>query len=1555
MPRKKQAKARSAVVNDGQLGPAIYHGCDAQLGYDINVGNGNLHLSAKDIVISVSHGQVLRFTRHYNNRGTQNNVGLGNGWTHTYSWRASMPNATIFTVKVLTATGNALYFTSANGGPAWTPQAGEFGSLTGTAAEGFTYTNKYGTAFTFDTIANSGRLLTIVPADGTSVKVSYSAGTSISSVTCGNVSLSFTYALGGVISTIKDPIGQVWAYDVAQNLNSVSLPNGGRVSYLYQDVVVYGVNFSAGGNASQLTRVTQRQAEGVDIDRGIFSYSQSQVVRAVSSAVDGAFGVFRNDISLTYRASDSNTLNITATLAGGTKAIILKRVSGQMRITSILATAGAGYGGTEWKSTQYQWNPDLTLASLTDGNGVVTTYSNYDEKGNPRTIVEGSGTPVARTTTYTFHPLLSSPLSASRLSVDGVHQHTITYDYDSDYDLNYNAHPTNYLHQIVETGQTDITLSGNLTTTLTRTSKIYYDATYRITKIEGANRRTCFLNYRPDDRLESLRVSASAGSTLRVGFNGYDANGHLTAAQDSNGVSTTMTYDPLGNLLTRTTSSGAEAQTVNFTYNLAGDLIGYTTPNGATVKQEYDGASRMWRRSAETAGVQPNVPWSEVRTFDTQNQITAFRRFVGLGSPDAQGYEFFTTYTRDSFRRLADVQTLDSGDGQPLGDAAKVAYAYEENSNLQNIARAGLNSTTCTRDERNRITQITLPTGGYLTFAYDSNDHVITRRDPRDAANGGSGGDRASRYVYDDFDQLISLSTPDAGTLISNYDPRGSRTGTKDSLGNEVRYSYDGANRLVGMVLPNANESLTYIYDETGPSYSNTAGRLTTLQARDDNGNPVYSHFSYDMLGRVIHNWEERGTDGTSPMVFNTSYTWGENGELLSLTYPDGLVVNYQYPPLFAGYAPIPKPSGITTTFQGNNITLVSNGSYFADGALSGLWYGNGGIRSLTRNLRGEWVHLVSGIPGQPVVDQRYWFDNDGLGLLTSVVHFLEGGPEQWEWTYTYDQLNRLTSYTTNVRPNPDSYTWAYDEVGNRISEVYNGIETIYHYADNTKNQLTSLSGGNTDVWTYNANGFVVTHTAPGKNLRYDYDARSLLKQIYDLIAALPLVSYTYDGRLRLCQRTLADGTWTQYYYDMRGYLLHEFAYLGAEENNDKAYQVTNHVYLGTMEVARIVRIYKRGAVGGDYVYVDDDVQYVHEDFRRSPFGIESVKTNGIGWEVEMDAFGHWVNVGIPGPDGKIGSPDQTVATLLNQTGVSKTLWEQWDDINMSVGLGSWSRPSVGGRLGGPGLDLLNGIPGLRLDGGSPYTRNGLTDYVTMLGGKTFTPTSANDPYGLRSGQISQFADDPVSGMVKYLAIIAAVGTIANAIGISGGLGVAGGTAGAGEIAAGSWLGPVGATAGLSLYVGTVLDNIITSGLGAPLGMVAYDYLAKQADEANNFLNDWVDTNMPAAYSVVPPDPTPQEMPNPEGDDPLTVVIWGPFHPDHTDWWTHPTNNPGDADGGKIGNSGMSDIILRQKGIIDPLEYQLTGGLFGARSIAAILAAGSGDPINPDVGGLLGR
>ncbi|MGV6805211.1 MAG: hypothetical protein ACWA49_13500, partial [Ruegeria sp.] len=74
--------------------------------------------------------------------------------------------------------------------------------------------------------------------------------------------------------------------------------------------------------------------------------------------------------------------------------------------------------------TSYTYNPDGTLATVTDPNGLVTSYSNYDAFGNATTITEPNG--IEWSLTYDARGLITEVIEYSNISSDN--KKTFAYD-----------------------------------------------------------------------------------------------------------------------------------------------------------------------------------------------------------------------------------------------------------------------------------------------------------------------------------------------------------------------------------------------------------------------------------------------------------------------------------------------------------------------------------------------------------------------------------------------------------------------------------------------------------------------------------------------------------------------------------------------------------------------------------------------------------------------------------------------------------------------------------------------------------------------------------------------------------------------------------------------------------------------------------------------------------------------------------------------------------------------------------------------------------------------
>ncbi len=81
------------------------------------------------------------------------------------------------------------------------------------------------------------------------------------------------------------------------------------------------------------------------------------------------------------------------------------------------------------------------------------------------------------------------------------------------------------------------------------------------------------------------------------------------------------------------------------------------------------------------------------------------------------------------------------------------------------------------------------------------------------------------------------------------------------------------------------------------------------------------------------------------------------------MTYPDGEQVTYDYPSA-GGMAPVPRPSEIDVGYQGGQSVSASGVSYFPDGVVASLSYGN--AVHWFQNQYNEPVDDSSGYPEDP-------------------------------------------------------------------------------------------------------------------------------------------------------------------------------------------------------------------------------------------------------------------------------------------------------------------------------------------------------------------------------------------------------------------------------------------------------------------------------------------------------------------------------------------------------------------------------------------------------------
>lgn len=336
---------------------------------------------------------------------------------------------------------------------------------------------------------------------------------------------------------------------------------------------------------------------------------------------------------------------------------------------------------------------------------------------------------------------------------------------------------------------------------------------------------------------------------------------------------------------------------------------------------------------------------------------------------------------------------------------------------------------------------------------------------------------RASRlYIPDERGRVVLIQEPEYGLRGNIYDDAGNLTQTWAATNPRVTMTYDRLNRRVRSDYPNSTHDVELTYWPNG----------SIRQARTLNGTRpvVITDYAYDLNGNLLS--EETRHDGR---VFRTSYTYGFADALASLTYPDGLLVDYA-PDIFG-----------CLTRAGSFVASVT---YHPSGQVKDIAYGNGKTMTMSRNGRGQ-TQRVS-VPG--AVDLTYTFDAAG-----NPTRIDDGIDPTANRTMTYDDLGRLS--TANGPWGLGSFS--YNGLGS-MTNMTLGAESVT-YAHSTSGRLGVRMSG-------------VATTIGGRttNLTPSYDA-------YGNARTSALADLVHDDGGRLIRATLrsAPTTYALYTYDAMG------------------------------------------------------------------------------------------------------------------------------------------------------------------------------------------------------------------------------------------------------------------------------------------------------------------------------------------------------------------------------------------------------------------------------------
>jgi RHS repeat-associated protein len=546
--------------------------------------------------------------------------------------------------------------------------------------------------------------------------------------------------------------------------------------------------------------------------------------------------------------------------------------------------------------TQYTYDTQGHLATVTDALGHVTTYDTYDSQGNPgRTIDanqvislmtytpqgwpatvtrDSTGTPSTTTLTYDEVGDVTQSQDA-----DGV---VVTYTYDGARRLTDITDASgNHIHYTLDAAgnQTKKEIFDAANTLRYTVSKTYNSLSQLLTVTDALNRIVLTYNY-PDghDALGQPAHSAdAAGIQRKQGYdalnrlvstidnaNGtdtatqntqsqstYDSSDNLTGVTDPNNLQTTYTYDGFGN---RTALQSPDTGSSSYTYDAAGNQLTHTDAKGVVSTASYDALNRL----TSTSYVDPTL--SIVYHYDEPNSTT--------GCPSSSPIGHLTRIVENA------VSTM---------------YCYDARGNVirkQQVTATTTDTTLYAYTLANRLSMTSEPDGTLVSNSYNSNGQISG---VQVTPVGSVASTVASAITYLAFGPLSSYTLGNGQVVTRTYDANYALTDiaspalnlhfARDAMGNITaegnstgadpaaeNYSYDPLYRLTGIT-----DGATSL---AGLTYNKTGDRLTETGSGLGVGAYDYTTGTHQLssIGNAARTYDANGnTTGST----SAGQTWG--------------------------------------------------------------------------------------------------------------------------------------------------------------------------------------------------------------------------------------------------------------------------------------------------------------------------------------------------------------------------------------------------------------------------------------------------------------------------------------------------------------------------------------------------------------------------------------------------------------------------------------------------------------------------------------------------------
>ncbi|MFZ2707526.1 MAG: immunoglobulin-like domain-containing protein, partial [Minisyncoccia bacterium] len=424
-----------------------------------------------------------------------------------------------------------------------------------------------------------------------------------------------------------------------------------------------------------------------------------------------------------------------------------------------------------------------------------------------------------------------------------------------------------------------------------------------------------------ETKTEQLLSGATYASTQRT-FNSY---GLVSSIINPRNYTTTLTYDAQN--LYPATSTNPLTHATTYQYN---QIIGkpklVTDANTYSVETTYDALGRVVSVRASDNSAPASLITSKTLTYtDTRNANSVYERTYITGSLSQDSYTYAdglgrviqkrvsneggkysvadATYGRDgtvTSQSLPYASIGGSKTSPSTNSALATSFVYDAlNRVVSSVNALGTTATSYTdwkktivdakgkqkmyetdaRGSVYKVTEFVGSTPNVTTYTYDTKNNLSTIQDA---------GGNVRAFTYDKANRRTSaedLHAP-ADSTFGNwnfvYDAQGNKTQETQPSGTVVNYAYDALDRLTSEDATNVSgieASYTYDIGTYGKGRLSTATRGTTT-----------STYTYTVRGDVAE--EQRVIGGET---FTTNFDYTRTGDISTITTPDSAQVKYTY------------------------------------------------------------------------------------------------------------------------------------------------------------------------------------------------------------------------------------------------------------------------------------------------------------------------------------------------------------------------------------------------------------------------------------------------------------------------------------------------------------------------------------------------------------------------------------------------------------------------------------------------------------------------------------